>query len=424
MTSVNIICGLSRLSGSTSRRSSLKPLYWGKVSKALQGSLWEELQKRRQAQVAPEFDVSEIETLFSAVVPKTSDKSVGRCKSVGSKSDKVHLIELKRANNVEIMLTKIKMPLSEMMAAILTLDDTVLDVDQVESLGKYCPTKEEMELLKGYTGDYENLGRCEQYFLEHMKVPRVEAKLGVFSFKIQFNHQIVEFKKSLGTVNSACEEVRNSDNLKNIMQKILYLGNTLNQGTARGSAVGFKLDSLLKLTETRASTGRMTLMHYLCKVLAEKSPALLDFHLDLVSLEVASKIQLKALAEEMASINKGLRKVKQELAASENDGPSSESFRNVHREFIEGAELEEASVTTLYSVAGKNADDLARYFNEDPARYPFEQVTATLLNFMRLFRKAHEENIKQAELEKKRAEKEAEEKAKADAAAAASKEVS
>lgn len=33
-------------------------------------------------------------------------------------------------------------------AAILNLDDTILDVDQVESLSKYCPTKEEMELLK------------------------------------------------------------------------------------------------------------------------------------------------------------------------------------------------------------------------------------------------------------------------------------
>lgn len=35
-------------------------------------------------------------------------------------------------------------------------------------------------------------------------------------------------------------------------------------------------------------------------------------------------------------------------------------------------------------------------------------VTATLLNFVRLFKKAHEENLKQAELEKKKAQKEAE----------------
>lgn len=42
-----------------------------------------------------------------------------------------------------------------------------------------------------------------------------------------------------------------------------------------------------------------------------------------------------------------------------------------------------------------------------------DAVTATLLNFIRLFKKAHEENIKQEELEKKKAAKEAEmEKAK------------
>lgn len=43
----------------------------------------------------------------------------------------------------------------------------------------------------------------------------------------------------------------------------------------------------------------------------------------------------------------------------------------------------------------------------------FDAVTVTLLNFIRLFRKAHEENCKQAELERKKAQKEVEmEKAK------------
>ncbi|PKI72145.1 hypothetical protein CRG98_007464 [Punica granatum] len=272
------------------------------------------------------------------------------------------------------MLTKVKMPLPDMMAAVLAMDESVLDVDQVENLIKFCPTKEEMELLKNYTGDKENLGKCEQYFLEQMKVPRVESKLRVFSFKIQFGTQISEFRKSLTTVNSACEEVRNSYKLKEIMKRILFLGNVLNQGTARGSAIGFKLDSLLKLTDTRATNNKMTLMHFLCKKLADHSPELLDFYKDLVSLEVASKTL---------------------------------------KEFIGVAEAEVASLTNLYQVVGRNADALALYFNEDPVRCPFEQVTATLLNFVRLFRKSHEENCKQAELEKKKAEKEAEmEKAK------------
>lgn len=358
--------------------------------------------------------MSELEKLFSNQVSKPAAKSSEK-KKTPSKSEVIHLVDLRRANNTEIMLTKVKMPLPDMMAAALALDESVLDADQVENLIKFCPTKEEMDLLKNYTGDKEKLGKCEQFFLELMKVPRVESKLRVFLFKIQFNTQVTDFKKSLNTVNSACEEVRFSEKLKEIMKLILDLGNLLNSGTARGSAVGFKLDSLLKLTDTRASTNsRMTLMHYLCKFLMDKLPTLLDFHEDLVSLETATKIQLKSLAEEMQAINKGLEKVKQELASSENDGPVSENFRQTLKEFVGVAESEVTSVMELYGVAGRNADELARYFGEDPARCPFEQVTGTLLNFTRLFRKAHEENIKQEELDRKKAEKEAEmEKAKA-----------
>ncbi|OVA08825.1 Tensin phosphatase [Macleaya cordata] len=397
------------------RRSSLKPLHWTKFTRVVQGSLWAELQRSEESQSASEFDVSELESLFSTAssMDSSGSKSGSRRKSVGSKTDKVHLIDLRRGNNTEIMLTKVKMPLPDMVNAALAMDESVLDVDQVENLIKFCPTKEEMELLKNYNGDKENLGKCEQFFLELMKVPRMESKLRVFSFKIQFISQISDLRKSLSTVNSACEEVRNSFKLKEIMKRILYLGNTLNQGTARGSAIGFRLDSLLKLSDTRASNNKMTLMHYLCKVLASKSPALLDFHGDLVSLESASKIQLKSLAEEMQAIIKGLEKVKQELVASETDGPVSEVFHKTLKGFIGTAETEVASLTSFYAVVGRNADALAHYFGEDPARCPFEQVTATLLNFVRMFRRAHEENCKQAELERKKAQKEAEmEKAK------------
>ncbi|KAK8602608.1 hypothetical protein V6N12_052413 [Hibiscus sabdariffa] len=262
------------------------------------------------------------------------------------------------------------------LSAILALDDAALDPDQIENLIKFCPTKEEIELLKGYKGDIENLGKCEQ--------------------------------------------VRNSVKLKRIMQTILSLGNALNQGTARGSAVGFRLDSLLKLTDTRSRNTKMTLMHYLCKVLKQKMPELLDFPKDLTSLEAATKVQLKVLADETQAISKGLEKVVQELSASEKDGPVSGTFCKTVREFLSFAEGEVKSLTSLHSYVGKNADGLAHYFGEDPAKCPFEQdlslsllsatfsiVMSTLLSFSRTFLRAHEENCKQLELEMKKA-KEAE----------------
>jgi archaellum component FlaC len=125
----------------------------------------------------------------------------------------------------------------------------------------------------------------------------------------------------------------------------------------------------------------MTLMHYLCKLVGEKMPELLDFANDLVHLEAASKIELKTLAEEMQAATKGLEKVEQELMASENDGAISLGFRKVLKEFLDMADEEVKTLASLYSEVGRNADSLSHYFGEDPARCPFEQGTLTNLFF-------------------------------------------
>lgn len=46
-----------------------------------------------------------------------------------------------------------------------------------------------------------------QFFLELMKVPRMESKLRVFSFKIQFGSQVADLRKSLNIIDSSCNEV-------------------------------------------------------------------------------------------------------------------------------------------------------------------------------------------------------------------------
>ncbi|CAN1325881.1 Formin-like protein 13 [Linum perenne] len=408
-----------------SNQKKLKPLHWLKLTRAVQGSLWAETQKSGEASKSPEIDVSELESLFAASAPNP-DRG-GKSNAPGSrapKSEIVQLIDHRRAYNCEIMLSKVKIPFNELTGYVLALEDSALDIDQVENLIKFCPTKEEMELLKGYTGDKKKLGKCEHFFLELMKVPRIEAKLRVFAFKMQFRSQVSDLRNSLNTVNSAAEQasycvgvlmIRNSGKLKRIMQTILSLGNALNQGTARGAAIGFRLDSLLKLTDTRARNNKMTLMHYLCKVLADKLPELLDFSKDLTSLEPVSKVQLKFLAEEMQAISKGLEKVIQELSLSENDGGISEHFCTTLKEFLRFAEGEVRFLASLYSGVGRNVDALIIYFGEDPARCPFEQVCSTLLNFVRLFNKAHEENCKQLEIELKKAAAEKEKSKKVDA---------
>ncbi|XP_056174434.1 formin-like protein 14 isoform X2 [Syzygium oleosum] len=286
--------GRGRSAGATSippKKNSLKPLHWVKVTRAMQGSLWADSQKLENQSRAPEIDISELESLFSAATldGSGSNKAGGRRSNI-NKPEKVQLVDLRRAYNCEIMLSKIKIPLPDMMNAVLALDSSALDIDQVENLIKFCPTKEEMETLK---------------------------------------------------------------------------------------------------------------------LLAEKMPELLDFGKDLVHLEAASKIQLKSLAEEMQAVSKGLEKVEQELAGSENDGAISAGFQKVLKSFLDTAEAEVRSLISLYSEVGRNADSLCQYFGEDPARCPFEQVTQILAVFVKMFNKSREENERQADAEKKKQEKEA-----------------
>lgn len=107
--------------------------------------------------MAPEFDISELEGLFSAAVPNSQQGSGDKLRGLGKKYDRVQLIDLQRANNCEIMLTKVKISLTDLLNSVLALDETVLDVDQVDNLIKFCPTESEMELLKNFNGDKESI---------------------------------------------------------------------------------------------------------------------------------------------------------------------------------------------------------------------------------------------------------------------------
>uniref|UniRef100_A0A453CKB0 FH2 domain-containing protein n=1 Tax=Aegilops tauschii subsp. strangulata TaxID=200361 RepID=A0A453CKB0_AEGTS len=59
-----------------------------------------------------------------------------------------------------------------------------------------------------------------------------------------------------------------------------------------------------------------------------------------------------------------------------------------------------------FVLQGRNADSLAQYFGEDPARCPFEQVTSILVIFVNMFKKSRDENARTVEAEKKKMEKE------------------
>jgi hypothetical protein len=101
-------------------------------------------------------------------------------------------------------------------------------------------------------------------------------------------------------INDACRRTGNSKRLKQLLQIVLAVGNSLNSGAFTGSAQGFKISSVLKVKDTKSESGKYTLLHYVASLCEEKKPDLLDWVEEVPDLKPGTKgIQLIKIQFEM-----------------------------------------------------------------------------------------------------------------------------
>lgn len=109
---------------------------------------------------------------------------------------------------MQIMLVKFgsKLPLKALVEGVLRMDLAVLGEDPLgacEALAKFVPTEEEAAVLAAYTGPVGALGRCEQYFVEVLAVPRFDRKLAAARFNFYYAAHIKELREGLDLVGRA-----------------------------------------------------------------------------------------------------------------------------------------------------------------------------------------------------------------------------
>lgn len=134
------------------------------------------------------------------------------------------------------------------------------DSNTIKSLKELLPTEDENRGLERYMGQfspddqakgYADFSECEKYMYTMMDVENAEAKFDAMLFRSQFQSRLDELLKSLRELEIACDEVRNSEKLRDVLGLILTLVNEINTGGDGNEAAGFTLDALLKLNEVR-----------------------------------------------------------------------------------------------------------------------------------------------------------------------------
>ena len=332
----------------------------------------------------------------------------GKRLSVGSGRVVITLLDMKRASNVEIMLSQIKtadkgaMSIQDVVAAVGTLDASgVLEVEHVSAMLRFLPTAEEAKMLQAWTGDVEVLGKAEQYFLLLSKIEGHEAKLETLELKHSFKAAEQELNAHIAAVSRGCGEVLASGRLRRVLETVLAVGNSLNTG--RMKARGFKLASLHKLMDTRSFDGKTSLLHYIVATLSKKSPELLAMREELPSLSDAMKRSFAVLDAEMAPLQRGLLATGDELAAAQR--AAAEGGSDAEREYAESLRAFHAHAKSRLEASAASLADarawfrrVAEYFGEDPGslndgQEP-ERFLGDLCSFLNLIESASKDKTK------------------------------
>lgn len=393
----------------------MRKLHFPKIPGArIPGTIWETVGSSTNTKV----NAGELEALFRL---KDTGKAQASTTSEGVSSgallqdDKVRFFDSKRANNIGIMMSQFKgVDVLGLVSAIRRCDETILNLERVTQLHKFCPNEEEEALLVAYEGPLDKLGKVELFFLNLLAVPRLRIRLEAMKFKLIFDEVACDVFTRLDAVTAASREVSASKSLVSVLGLVLAMGNYMNYGSFQVTeSRGFDLTFLTRLEDTKSINDKTTFLHYLASVMEREglTESLVD---DLRSVEAAALVAFDPTVAELAALKQGLALIMKEVALAEKEGSCGDEFSTVFKEFhsiamgiVQDCESRVDAVRNAMGV-------LRAKFGLTPT-VTIEEIFAVLSNFLLGVQKcakdnARDENMKRAA--EKKAAKQANKKAR------------
>eukprot|EP01116_Phalansterium_solitarium_P017252 TRINITY_DN419_c0_g2_i2.p1 TRINITY_DN419_c0_g2~~TRINITY_DN419_c0_g2_i2.p1 ORF type:complete len:1136 (-),score=432.75 TRINITY_DN419_c0_g2_i2:123-3530(-) len=278
----------------------LKRFNWTKLPNSkIPGTVWIECKD-------VSLDEDQFESTF--VAKETAPAGGSGAKKAADPKAKTSLLDMKRANQVGIAVSRIRVDFKLLRKAIIELDDAVLSIDQIQSLLTLLPTPSECQLVREYQGDRAQLDKPEQFFLELEIVPNLTSRVEFWVFSKTLHERLASIVPALKSLSEALDECLKSTKLVRLLEIVLMFGNHLNGGTHNGRAYGFKIDALLKLADTKASDNRSSLLHYLASFVDSRHPELLDWWTEMPHVQAAAAVSFTSTKEEVTHLKAHLKK--------------------------------------------------------------------------------------------------------------------
>jgi len=269
-------------------------------ARLLKGTVWAKVDYHKAEM---KLDYDDLQLIFADIKP-VKKKKEGEVKK--KKEGPIEIIDPKMANNCSIFLSRFKVDYDGIIAAIYSMDEEILNEEQVEGLCKYFPTAEEVPELQNWeardpsgSGDEKKLGQAEQYMVKLIRMQRYDQRLLLWNIKLKFQEQTEFLINQLEAVIMSCRVIKHSKKFRTLLEYILALGNVLNAGSFRGNASAVCIDVMKNVKDCKSNGlhGKKdyTLMHFMMDTIKEKDPEVLEVIEDMLPLEAAKKVSCKLL---------------------------------------------------------------------------------------------------------------------------------
>jgi hypothetical protein len=338
---------------------------------------------------------AELPSLFASNTAATAGRAAMQGASSSSSSSQAvkvkPLLDLRRANNIGISLSRLRYSPESLRLAILLCHAQALSLDDVLALRKSVPSAEEIEAVLAAGADKMHLyGRAEQFFFAVADVAFLPERLDAWIVQRRLPTQLEEVRDMVELHVKACFELKQCSGFLEILSIVRDVGNLLNHGQKSGTNA-FRLGSLIRIADTKSVNRHTNLAHYIVKVLLDNNSNAIRFMEELPCVFAAASIPLATVLEEIATAEQHLQLMQTCIDAVQTieERDENDLFLDIMPPFYQEATQNvrglKAYAQKCQELYGLLCDD----FGEDAEEFPPEEMFSVVQTFAKIMQQAY-----------------------------------
>nr|XP_046253301.1 formin-like protein 13 [Scatophagus argus] len=366
-----------------SRKQRTKAFHWDLISsEKIEKSFWIQESSRRI-----EIDTTRLFEQFAV-------KDLGKFGAAEPSNAQHIMLNQKIAHNFNIFLKSFPVQPGELKDKLFIVneEDGGLSDEHITSLRRYVPTTDDVEMYKSHTGPVTELHIVDRYMMEMCNIPYLSRQLDLLLTLRELPISMNDLQPLINQKIRMCTQLNNCRSFVSVLEYLLAIGNYLNENARKEKAKGFRLSSLVKLSQLRGRDRKFTLLHALVEQIMLHEPCSATFTQELAEFETVPGASIKGLTAEVDVLKNELQKLIQYRKTSKKKNAGVQ-----HPNFFKDLKMAIEKYNTDLSALTKTCEEMKKLYSVilvkfgEPADQDSQELFGLICQFVHDFKRAHAE---------------------------------